>query len=73
MPSHQCQLDSAPPRPGSCHHVRAFPTPARTGVFVELTKASSYNHAVDPPAGLAGSRVVTGTAPRAARVRLDES
>jgi hypothetical protein len=73
MPSRQCQLDSAPPRPGTRHHVRAFPTLARTGVFVELTKASRYNHAVDASAGLAGRCVVMGTAPRVARVRLDES
>jgi hypothetical protein len=73
MPSHQCQLDSAPPRPGTCHHVRAFPTLASSGVFVEVTMSNSYNHAVDPPAGLAGNRVVMGTAPHAACVRLDQS
>jgi len=68
MPSRQCQLDIAPPRPGTRYH-----TLARTSVFVELTKSNSYNHAVDPSAGLAGNRVVAGTAPRAACVRLDES
>jgi hypothetical protein len=75
MPSRQCQLDSAPPRPGTCHHMHAFPTVARTSVFVELTKANSYNHAVDPLAGLAGNRAAAaeGTARRAACVRLDES
>jgi hypothetical protein len=52
MPSHRCQLDSSPPRHGTCYHAHAVPALARTGVFVELTTTTtttvgSCNHVVD--------------------------
>jgi len=42
MPSHRCQLDSSPPRQGTCYHdARAVPALARTGVFAELTTTTT--------------------------------
>jgi hypothetical protein len=75
MPSDRRQLDSSVDRRGTSDHTSAVLTLARTGVFVELRTASSYNRAMGPLAGLAGNRVaaVTGPVRRAACFRLDES